>query len=267
MMRFFSKHLYLVAFTAFALSIGCGGGDAPEAEPTAEATPEAPAVPANVFEVDPSTAATITGKIAFSGEAPKPRRLNLSADADCTAMHDGPIYDERVVVNENATLKNVFVWVRNGLEDKQFAAPSEKASIDQEGCIYAPHVVGVMIGQTLSVSNSDPTLHNVHPLPRSNVEWNKSQAAGAGTIDETFSKPEMMIPIKCNIHPWMRAYVNVSPHPFFAVTGEDGSFEISGLPPGEYTLEAVHESLGNQTIEVTVGAGESATAEMTFAAK
>lgn len=266
-MRFSSKHLYLVAFTAFALSIGCGGESAPESEPAAKATPETPAAPEDVFEVDPSTAATITGKISFDGEAPKPRRLNLGADQDCTAMHDGPVYDERVVVNENATLKNVYVWVRNGLEGKQFAAPSEKVSIDQQGCIYVPHVVGVMVGQTLSVANSDPTLHNVHPLPRSNVEWNKSQAAGAPTIDETFSKPEVMIPIKCNIHPWMRAYVNVSPHPFFAVTGDDGSFEISGLPPGDYTLEAVHESLGTQEIQVSVGAGESATAEMTFQPK
>ena len=122
----------------------------------------------------------------------------------------------------------------------------------------------VQVGQTLSVLNSDATSHNVHPLPRTNVEWNKSQAAGAGPIEQTFKKPELMIPVKCNLHPWMRAYVNVSDHPFFAVTGDNGSFEIAGLPPGDYTLEAVHERLGNQEIQVTLGDGESKAVELTY---
>ena len=117
---------------------------------------------------------------------------------------------------------------------------------------------------TLRVTNSDATLHNVHPLPRSNDEFNKSQAAGAGPLDTTFSKPELMIPVKCNIHPWMRAYINVAEHPFFAVSGADGSFTIKGLPAGEYTIEAVHEKYGNQEAKVIVGEGESATVDLKF---
>ena len=263
-----NKTLYAIIVAALALSLACGGGSEPEAGP--EATAEAPAAapPAgDLTTVDPAVAATIKGKIAFEGEAPKAARLNLGADEDCKAMHDEPIYSEQVVVNENQTLKNVFVWVRNGLEGKQFPVPSEQVKIDQVGCIYIPHIVGAMVGQTVSVSNSDPTLHNVHPLPRSNAEWNKSQAAGAGPINQKFSKPELMIPVKCNIHPWMRAYVNVSPHPFFAVTGDDGSFEIAGLPPGTYTIEAVQEKYGNQTLEVTVGDGETQDVTLTYKAE
>ena len=259
--------LYFLTVAALAATLACGGGEAPEsaAEAPGEAAPEAPA--GEMTTVDPSTAATITGKIALEGEAPKAARLNLGADEDCKAMHDGPIYSEQVVVNDDQTLKNVFVWVKNGLEGKQFPVPSEKVAIDQQGCIYVPHVVGAMVGQTVSVTNSDPTLHNVHPLPRSNAEWNKSQAAGAGPIEQTFSKPELMIPVKCNIHPWMRAYVNVSPNPFFAVTGDDGSFEISGLPPGTYTIEAAQEKYGTQTIEVTAGEGETKDVSLTFKAE
>ncbi len=262
------KLLYVLNTTALAAALGCGGGEpgaAPETapEPTAAETP----APENLTEVDPAVAATITGKVMFEGDAPKPRRLNMGADEDCKTTQDGPIYSEQVVVNDNQTLKNVFVWVRNGLEGKQFATPSEKVVIDQHGCVYVPHVVGAMVGQTVSVTNSDPMLHNVHPLPRSNNEWNKSQASGASAIEETFSKPELMIPVKCNIHPWMRAYVNVSPHPFFAVTGDDGSFEIRGLPPGTYTIEVVQEKYGNQTLEVTVGDGETKDVTLTYAAE
>jgi hypothetical protein len=133
-----------------------------------------------------------------------------------------------------------------------------KPSANRRAC------VGLQVGQPLEVTNSDPTLHNVHPLPHDNVEWNKSQAAGAGAIEETFAKPEFMIPVKCNIHPWMRAYVNVVEHPFFAVTDENGAFTINGLPPGTYTLTAVRENKETQEFQFTVGAGESATAEFTF---
>lgn len=265
----FSTKTLLSVLTAVALAsmLACGG-EGPEAT-SEEASAEAPAATptGEMTTVDPATAATITGKIVFEGEAPKPARLNLGADEDCKAMHDGPIYSEQVVLNDNQTLKNVFVWVRNGLEGKQFPVPSEKVKIDQQGCIYVPHVVGAMVGQTVSVTNSDPTLHNVHPLPRSNAEWNKSQAAGAGPIEQEFSKPELMIPVKCNIHPWMRAYVNVSPHPFFDVTGYDGTFTISGLPPGTYTIESVQEKYGNQTLEVTVGEGETKEVTLTYKAE
>ena len=251
--------LLSVLLTAF-LTLGCGGG-----EPAAEAPGAAPAETAkDFFQVDLATAATVTGKINFEGEKPKPVRLNMSAEPGCRDMHDGPVYANAIAVNDDNTLANVYVYVKSGLEGKSFAPPKDKVVIDQKGCVYIPRVVGVQIGQTLSVLNSDSTSHNVHPLPRSNVEWNKSQAVGAGPIEQTFKKPELMIPVKCNLHPWMRAYVNVSDHPFFAVTGADGSFEIAGLPPGDYTLEAVHERLGNQEIQMTLGDGESKAVELTY---
>ena len=253
----------LLAISVSLALLACGGGTPePEAETPAAEAPSTPA--GELTTVDPATAATVSGKIVLEGEAPKPARLNLGADEDCKAMHDGPIFSEQVVVNDDGTLQNVFVYVKSGLEGKAFAPSSEMVKIDQVGCIYKPHVVGVQIGQTLRVTNSDPTLHNVHPLPRTNSEFNKSQAAGAGPIDSTFDKVELMIPVKCNIHPWMRAYINVVEHPFFAVTGEDGSFTIEGLPPGEYTIEAAHEKYGTQEATVIVGEGESATVDLKF---
>ena len=257
------SHTKLLAFLllTLGLSLGCGGGEtAPEGAAGGAA---APATPAQTFHVDPATAATVSGKVFFDGEAPQPQRLNI-ADEECKAMHSEPIFSEQMIVNADGTLQNALVWVKKGLEGKAFPVSSEKVGLDQIGCIYKPHVAAVQVGQTLSVTNSDPTLHNVHPLPRINAEWNKSQAAGAGAIEEKFAKQELMIPIKCNIHPWMRSYVSVIEHPFFAVTGADGAFEIKGLPPGEYTIEAVHERLGNQEITVKVGDGETASAELRF---
>jgi plastocyanin len=256
------------SFAAILLSLAmfaCGGeAPAPESEPPAAEAPAAGAPAGELTTVDPAKAATVTGKIMLEGEAPAPARLNLGADADCSAMHSEPLFSEQVVVNEDGSLQNVYVYVKSGLEGKSFAPSSEIVTIDQKGCVYKPHVVGVQVGQTMRVTNSDATLHNVHPLPRTNNEFNKSQSAGAGPIDTTFTKPELMIPVKCNIHPWMRAYINVADSPFFAVTGEDGSFTIKGLPPGEYTIEAVHEKYGNQEAKVIVGEGESATVDLKF---
>lgn len=244
------------AVLSLLLLAACGGGTEEAAAPEA--------APQETFQVDPAVAASVSGSVKFAGEAPKLVPINMGGDEECKATHEGPVYPETVVVNPNGTLKNVFVVVTAGLGDKAFEVPSTPVRIDQEGCVYVPHVVGIQVGQPLQVTNSDPTLHNVHPLPHDNVEWNKSQAAGAGAISETFTKPEFMIPVKCNIHPWMRAYVNVVEHPFFAVTDENGSFSITGLPPGDYTLRAVHERFEPQEFQFTVAAGENAAAEFTF---
>ena len=241
---------------AFILISACGGSP--------ETSQEENAPPAESFEVDPATAGSISGRVSFQGDPPNPRPINMGSDVDCRQLHEEPVMPETLVVGEEGGLRWVFVRVKSGLEGKTFAAPAEAVTMDQRGCIYRPHMVGIQANQTLKVTNSDPTLHNVHPLPRENSEWNRSQAAGAGAIEEKFPKPELMIPIKCNIHPWMRAWINVVENPFFAVTGEGGTFEIKGLPPGTYTLEAIHEQLGAKDMEVTLGAGETKSADFVF---
>jgi plastocyanin len=213
--------------------------------------------------VDPSTAGSITGVVAFKGAAPKPPMLDMSQDPACPPQPQ----PSEVVAVKNGKLANVFVYVKDGLPSGSFPAPGEPAVLDQKGCRYLPHVVGVLIGQQLKVLNSDIAQHNVHPMPASNPQWNESQMPMGKPITKTFAQPEMMIPVQCNQHPWMRAYVNVMSHPYFAVSAADGTFEIKNLPPGEYTLAAVHEKLGERTMKVKVGAKESATAGFVFAAQ
>lgn len=240
------------------VAVGCGGGGEEAAEaPTEEAVA--------YVTVDPAAAATVSGKISFEGTPPKAGRINMSAEPDCAALHDGVVMNEVVSVGEGGGLRNVFVWVKAGLDGK-FAPSSETPHLDQKGCIYTPHVLGVRTGQTVRIANSDQTTHNVHPLPKINREWNKSQPPGVSEIERSFPRQELMIPIKCNIHPWMRAYISVVDHPFFAVTGDDGSFELKGLPPGTYTIEALHERLGAQEASVTVGDAESKNVDLTFTA-
>jgi len=253
------RFVWLTAAAALTLSIGCGGGEtAPETKE--EAAPAA----SEVIKVDPATAATVMGKVNFDGTAPKMQPINMSAEPDCKTLHSGAVVPDQVVVNSNNTLKNVFVWVKGGLEGKKFEVNSSPVELDQKGCIYTPHVVAVQTKQTLNVLNADPMTHNIHPLPKENREWNKSQAPGAGAIEDSFARQEIMMPVKCNIHPWMRAYINVVDHPFFAVTGDDGSFSIKGLPPGTYTIEAQHEKYGAQEMSITVAASESKEADFTY---
>ena len=183
----------------------------------------------------------------------------------CTKAHAAsPAKTEDVVVNDNNTLKYVFVWVKSGLPDQTWQVPTTPITLDQNGCMYKPHVVGVMAGQQIAIKNSDPTNHNIHPQPQTNQEWNESQPPGSADKMQTFARQEVVIPVKCNIHPWMRSYIGVVAHPFFAVTGDDGTFTIKGLPPGTYTIEAWHEKYGKSEQTVTVGAKESKTQDFSF---
>jgi hypothetical protein len=136
--------------------------------------------------------------------------------------------------------------------------------IDQKGCQYLPHVQGVMVGQKVKIVNSDPTLHNIHAHAKANPEFNQGQPFQGMEMEKVFDKVEVMIPFRCDVHPWMASYMGVLDHPFFAVSKADGSFEIPNLPPGSYTLEAWHESLGTQTADVTVAAGAPADANFSF---
>lgn len=249
------KSLLLVAALMPTLFLAnCGGG------PPAETATES----ARPATIDPSTAGTITGKVNFSGERPMRRPISMDATPACARMHTEPVLSEDVIVNGNDTLRNVFVYVKSGLPEGSWPVPPEPVKLDQVGCVYTPHVLGVMMGQDLMILNSDATNHNVHPLPRDNREWNLSQPPKGDAIVRQFSKPEVMIPFKCNVHPWMRAFVGVLPHPFFAVTGEDGTFTIMGVPPGEYTIEAWHERYEKQEMKVTVGPQETKAADFTF---
>lgn len=240
-----------ICVVLFGVTLGCGGdgGTLAVEETAVEAE--------NYFEVDAVTAATVSGTVTFEGEAPRNPRINMSAEPDCHGLHNGAVRAQVAVVGEGGALGNTLVWVKSGLEGKKFQTPKSPVALDQKGCIYNPHVIALQTRQTLKVSNSDQTTHNVHPLPKVNREWNKSQTANAPAIERKFSRQEIMLPVKCNIHPWMRSYINVVDHPFFAVTGVDGAFTIKGLPPGTYTIEAVHERFKSQEMSVTVGASES----------
>jgi hypothetical protein len=253
----------LFGFSSLTLALvlaGCGGGtEAPPAEQAESAPAAAPAAP-----IDPATAATITGKIAFTGTKPSPVRIRMDAVPACTEANKEPVYSEEVVVNDNGTLRDVYVYVKEGLGDRSFPAPAESVKLEQLGCTYKPHVLGIMVGQNFEVTNDDPTNHNVHPLPTSNREWNQSQPPGSSPIVQTFARPEVMIPIKCNVHPWMKAYIGVQRHPFFAVTGGDGTFTIQGLPPGDYVIETWQEKYGTQQMNVTVGPSETKTVDFTY---
>lgn len=206
---------------------------------------------------------TITGKIAFEGDAPKAKKLKMDADPACSAMHAEPAKSEEVVVNANGTLKNVFVYLKSGVTGT-YPKPTTSVQIDQKGCTYVPHVFGMQAGQLLEIKNSDDTLHNIHAVPNNNEEFNKGQPAGAAVMKKTFTKADVMVKFKCDVHPWMTAYVGVLEHPFFAVSGDDGTFTIKGVPAGEYEVEAWHEKYGTQVAKLKVGAGESKAQDFKF---
>ena len=242
------------------LLAACGSEKKEDAKVVSEAAPAAPAAPA----VDAATAATISGKAIFSGEKPKRAAISMDAVPNCARQHDKPLLAEDAIVGAGGALAKVCVYVKSGLPAGSYPVTAMPVGLDQKGCVYSPHVLGLMVGQGLAITNSDPANHNVHPMPRNNKEWNESQPPQSDKKVKTFDKPEVGILFKCNVHPWMRAYVSVLPHPFFAVTGEDGTFSIKGLPPGEYTVEAWHEKFGTQEIKIKVEAKDSKSAEFTF---
>ena len=194
---------------------------------------------------------SITGTITFEGKAPKMKPLRLDADPICVANNEIAPKKEWLILDENKGVKNVLVFVTEGL-NIDYSPPEEPVVIDQKGCIYSPHVLGIMAGQQLDILNNDGTLHNIHALPKVNKEFNKAQPRSKKKLSVKFEKPEAPFKIKCDVHPWMGAYIGVFDHPCFAVSGDDGTYIISDLKPGEYVIEAWHEKLGSQTANVTV---------------
>jgi plastocyanin len=214
--------------------------------------------------VDAATAGNIEGDVAFDGTAPKNEPIRMNADPVCVKENATPQEQETYMVS-NGKLANVFVYVKDGLGNFSYPAPAGVVTIDQKGCRYHPHVFGLRVGQELDIINSDPTLHNIHALPKGNSEFNTGQPIQGMKTTHLFTAKEVMVPFKCDVHGWMNAYVGVLDHPYFAVTGPDGKFSLKGLPPGTYTIEAWHEKAGTQTAQVTIGAKE--TKEITFTFK
>jgi len=216
-------------------------------------------------KVDATTAGDIDGVVSFDGVAPKNEPIRMNADPVCVKENATPQTQETYEVADGK-LANVFVYVKDGLGNFSYDAPAGSVTIDQRGCRYHPHVFGVRVGQKLEIVNSDPTLHNIHALPKGNSEFNTGQPIQGMKTEHVFNAKEVMVPFKCDVHGWMNAYVGVLDHPYFAVTGPDGKFSLKGLPPGTYTIEAWHEKAGTQTAQVTVGAKETKQTNFTFKA-
>jgi len=235
------------------LLAGCGKKE------TAEEQSAAPAAAPAAAPIDPAIAASVSGTVKFDGPAPKAAKIDMSQDANCQGSNTA----ENIVVSA-AHLENVFIYVKEGLGNRAFDVPKDSVTLTQSGCKYKPHVIGVMVGQTIKIVNGDPTTHNIHPTPKDNREWNESQAPQAPPLEKSFAREEILLPVKCNQHPWMRMFVNVVKNPFYAVSGPDGKFEIKGLPPGDYTIAFVHEKLGEQDQKVTLAAKDIKTVDVTF---
>ena len=247
----------LVCMTVVVV-VGCGGKD--EAASSNEGTQAA------TQASGPQGNAAVNGTVSFTGTAPANPTIDMSEEAACKAKHSGTITDPQVVVKDGK-VANVFVYVKSGLPaNATYTPPAESVVIDQDGCLYKPRVIGVMAGQNIDIKNSDPVLHNIKAVPKTNRGFNISQPTAGMTSKRKFDRPEQMVPLQCNVHSWMHASVGVMPHPYFATTSEDGRFEIKGLPPGTYEIEAWHEKLGPKTMTVTVGDGETKAADFSYTA-
>ena len=236
--------------------LACGGSD--EGGDATVSTSEGAA------DTGPRGSGSITGTVSFAGTVPANPAIDMSAEQACAAKHSGGVTDPQYVVTDGK-LGNVFVHVKSGLPaGARYAPPSEPVVLDQDGCLYEPRVFGVMTGQQIEIRNSDPVLHNIKAVPTENRGFNISQPSAGMKTTRTFTTPEVMVPLECNVHGWMNAYAGVKDHPFFATTGEDGTFRIEGLPAGTYEVEAWHEKLGTRTTTVTVTDDGTATADFSF---
>ncbi len=242
--------LTLSVAVAFAFA-GCGNHENGESS-------------ASAARVDPTTAASITGTVTLDGAPPASKPIDMSASLACVQANSSPVAPPNVVTDEGGSLANVVVFVKSGLAGRRYDTPTDTAVLEQKNCMYEPHVVALMTDQPFEVQNNDPTMHNVHPLPKNNRQWSNSQPAGSAPLKSTFARPEFAMEILCNVHPWMRAWIFVFDHPYFAVTSRAGKFELKNLPPGTYTIGAWHETYHAQDQTVTIGPNESKAMSFTF---
>lgn len=261
----------MLSAAVLASVVACGGkgGDAQSGGAPAQAgSSAAAATPSGGGGSGPTGTSSISGSINLTGTAPKNPTIDMSQETACRGKYtSGPPTDPQFVVT-NGKLGNVFVYVSKGLPaGATYTAPDAAVEIDQDGCLYHPRVFGVMVNQKILIKNGDPVLHNIKAVPKTNRGFNISQPSQGMTTTRTFAAEEQMVPLQCNVHSWMNAWVGVMSHPFFATSGPDGSFSIKNLPPGTYTITAWHEKLGTQEQTVTVGAGEAKTADFSFSVK
>jgi len=244
----------VAALPAVLFTLACGGGGAPGPE-AARGT----ATPAPTGRLG---TASISGRVTYGGVVPAAKRLPLAADPWCAETRKEGLAQRPIRVKDGA-LGDVLVYVRGGLVGS-YPPPPEEVLLDQVGCDYSPHMLVQRVGQKLRIRNSDDTLHNVHPRPKTNGEWNIAQPRKGTEVTKSFERSEIGIPVGCDVHPWMRAHISVLDHPFFGITGEDGRFEIKALPAGEYEIEAWHAMLKTRTTKLTVKDGEAASLDLAF---
>lgn len=251
-----NHRLGLLAVILGSLVISCG-----KKEQTAEVPPEPTAI------IDPATAGSITGTVKFEGTPPVFRPIDMSAEPACVQANRTPVVPLGGVLRPHDALADVVVYVRSGLGNYKYDQPTQPAVLDQKGCMYVPRILAFRTHQLLDIKNTDPVTHNVHPMPHDNKPWNRSLPQGADPFVTSFPNQELAIPVACNIHPWMRAYLFVLAHPYFQVTSKSGDFELANIPPGTYTIEAWHERFGTLDQTVTIGPKESKTITFTFDAE
>ena len=262
------QQLFAVSLTVSLLALGCsGGGDSQTATTDTGAGDGSAATSGGAATQTGSgsaaaATATVKGKILYAGAPVTHPKIKMAADPYCETANHAAVFDSSTIVGPNGELENVFVYVKSGLEGKTFPTPAETVVFDQRNCTYHPHIFGIMTNQKLEIINSDATLHNVHAAPVNSQEFNVGMPTQGMKISKSFKKSEVMVHIKCEVHPWMSAYCGVLDHPYFTVAGAGGTYELPKLPAGTYTLEAWHEKLGTQTQEVTVG--ENGVAEAVF---